>query len=102
MRRDLHSIVFPVDLTDAEDMELVVHTIQVFVRKKIPVRFGLVPTASSPRSIEQLKVAHYLQETYGLSSLIRYLEQVRYCAGVILFLDTNFLVCFHEEDNVSG
>lgn len=97
----MHSIVFPVDLADAEDMELVVQTIQVFVMKKIPVRFGLVPTTSSPGSIAQLKVAHYLQETYGLSSLIRYLEQVRYHADVTLF-GTNFLVCFHEEDSIPG
>lgn len=34
----------------------------------------MVPTASTPESTAQLKVAHYLQETYGLSSLIQYLE----------------------------
>jgi UDP-glucose:glycoprotein glucosyltransferase len=76
VRRDAHNIVVPVDLTNAEDMNLVVQTIQVFVKKKIPVRFGLVPTGSSPGSTAQLKVAHYLQRTYGLSSLIQYLEEV--------------------------
>ncbi|KAL4888256.1 UDP-glucose:glycoprotein glucosyltransferase-domain-containing protein [Aspergillus ambiguus] len=75
VRRDAHNIVVPVDLTNAEDMNLVVQTIQVFVMKKIPVRFGLVPTGSSPGSAAQLKVAHYLHETFGLSSLIKYLEE---------------------------
>ncbi|KAL5343439.1 UDP-glucose:glycoprotein glucosyltransferase-domain-containing protein [Aspergillus crustosus] len=75
VRRDLNNIVFPLDLTRTEDVELIVTTIQVFVKRKIPVRFGLVPLASSPGSIAQLKVAHYLQETFGLSSLIAYLEE---------------------------
>lgn len=50
-------------------------TIQVFIKRKIPARIGLVPTAWSPESIAQLKVAHYLQETYGLASLLRYLDE---------------------------
>ncbi|KAF9891720.1 hypothetical protein FE257_003201 [Aspergillus nanangensis] len=74
VRRDAHNIVVPVDLTNSEDMDLVVQTIQVFIQRKIPVRFGLVPTGFSSSSIAQLKVAHYLQETFGLSSLIQYLE----------------------------
>lgn len=57
-------------------MLLVVQQIQTLIKRSIPVRFGLVPTAQSPESSAQLKVAHYLQETYGLSSLIRYLEEV--------------------------
>ncbi|KAE8373550.1 UDP-glucose:Glyco protein glucosyltransferase-domain-containing protein [Aspergillus bertholletiae] len=75
VRRDAHNIVVPIDLTDAEDMNFVIKTIQVFVKRKIPVRFGLVPLASSPGSTAQLKVAHYLQETFGLASLIQYLEE---------------------------
>ncbi|KAF7160006.1 hypothetical protein CNMCM5623_005552 [Aspergillus felis] len=75
VRRDAHNIVAPVDLTSSDDMELVAKTLQVFVKKKIPVRFGLVPLASSPGSVAQLKVAHYLHETFGLASLIEYLEE---------------------------
>ncbi|KAF7177206.1 hypothetical protein CNMCM7691_005028 [Aspergillus felis] len=75
VRRDAHNIVAPVDLTSSDDMELVAKTLQVFVKKKIPVRFGLVPLASSPGSVAQLKVAHYLHETFGLASLIQYLEE---------------------------
>ncbi|PKX98146.1 putative UDP-glucose:glycoprotein glucosyltransferase [Aspergillus novofumigatus IBT 16806] len=75
VRRDAHNIVAPVDLTSSDDMELVVKTLQVFVKRKIPVRFGLVPLASSPGAVAQLKVAHYLHETFGLASLIQYLEE---------------------------
>ncbi|KAL3468539.1 UDP-glucose:glycoprotein glucosyltransferase-domain-containing protein [Aspergillus heterothallicus] len=75
VRRDLNNIVFPVDLSSTEDVDLVTTTIQVFVKRKIPVRFGVVPTSYSPGSTAQLKVAHYLQETYGLASLMAYLEE---------------------------
>ncbi|KAL4808818.1 UDP-glucose:glycoprotein glucosyltransferase-domain-containing protein [Aspergillus unguis] len=75
VRRDLSNIIFSLDLTNPQDVELVVARIQVFVKRQIPVRFGLVPLASSSGSIAQLKVAHYLQETFGLSSLMTYLEE---------------------------
>ncbi|KAJ5684266.1 uncharacterized protein N7477_000611 [Penicillium maclennaniae] len=73
--RDLHNVIVPVDLSEPEDMLLVVKQVQTFIKRSIPVRFGLVPTATSPDSIAQLKVAHYLQETYGLSGLMHYLEE---------------------------
>ncbi|KAL4920941.1 UDP-glucose:glycoprotein glucosyltransferase-domain-containing protein [Aspergillus aurantiobrunneus] len=75
VRRDLNRIVFAIDLTNIEDVDLIVTAIQMFVKRKIPVRFGVVPVASSAGSIAQLKVAHYLQETFGLSSLMTYLEE---------------------------
>jgi UDP-glucose:glycoprotein glucosyltransferase len=36
----------------------------------------LVPLSSSPESVAQLKVAHYLFDAYGLDSLVKYLEAV--------------------------
>ncbi len=86
MRRDLNNIVFPLDLTNPEDVDLIVTTIQMFVRRKIPVRFGVVPLASSAGSTGQLKVAHYLQETFGLSSLMTYLEEVRPLSAFLNFI----------------
>ncbi|EHA24105.1 hypothetical protein ASPNIDRAFT_209577 [Aspergillus niger ATCC 1015] len=74
VRRDSNNIVFPVDLTSTEDADIVVKTIQVFVKNKIPVRFGLIPVTFSDGAIAQLKVAHYLQETFGLASFMDYLE----------------------------
>ncbi|OOF95944.1 glycosyltransferase family 24 protein [Aspergillus carbonarius ITEM 5010] len=74
VRRDANNIVYPVDLTSAEDADIVVKTIQVFVKNKIPVRFGLIPVTFSDGAIAQLKVAHYLQETFGLASFMNYLE----------------------------
>ena len=75
VRRDLHNVVLPADLSNPEDMMLIAGNIQMFIRRGIPVRFGLVPTSSSPESIAQLKVAHYLFDAYGLESLTQYLEE---------------------------
>lgn len=76
VRRDLHNIVVPVDLTDREDIQLVVQTLQTFVLRRIPVRFGFVPTAFSTDSFQQVKVVHYLQDTFGLSGVLQYLDEV--------------------------
>ncbi|KAL3477786.1 UDP-glucose:glycoprotein glucosyltransferase-domain-containing protein [Aspergillus californicus] len=75
VRRDLNNILFSVDLTNREDVDLVVTTIQMFVKRKIPVRFGIVPIANTAEATAQLKVTHYLQETFGLGSLMGYLEE---------------------------
>lgn len=62
---------------DLSNPEALLHfnQFQSFINRQIPIRFGIVPTASSPDAISQLKVAHYLQETYGLESLFHYLEE---------------------------
>ncbi|KAJ5667076.1 hypothetical protein N7507_002940 [Penicillium longicatenatum] len=73
--RDLQNVVVPVDLSKSDDILLVLQQILTFIKRGIPVRFGLVPTASSPEAIAQLKVAHYLQDTFGLSAFIQYLEE---------------------------
>lgn len=55
---------------------MIVENVQAFVKRKIPVRFGLVPTVNSPGAIAKLKVAHHLHDTYGLAALLNYLEEV--------------------------
>ncbi|CAG8939330.1 unnamed protein product [Penicillium salamii] len=75
VRRDLHNVILPLDLSNPEEMMLIAGNIQTFIKRGIPVRFGLVPTSSSPESIAQLKVAHYLFDAYGLESLTHYFEQ---------------------------
>ncbi|KAI9041154.1 putative UDP-glucose:glycoprotein glucosyltransferase [Aspergillus affinis] len=75
VRRNANNIVVPVDLSSLEDLNFVVRTMQAFVQKGIPARFAIVPMASSAGQKSQVKVAHYLQETYGLASLIHYLDE---------------------------
>lgn len=66
----------PVDLANVDDAQFVVKYLYAFIKRLIPVRFGLVLTASTEESKAQAKIAHYLHQAYGLASLLQYLEVV--------------------------
>jgi UDP-glucose:glycoprotein glucosyltransferase len=76
VRRDIFNLVVPVDLSNLEDIELVVEQMQSFVKRKLPLRFGIVPITRSPRATEHAKVVYHLLDTYGLSTAMTYLESM--------------------------
>ena len=55
---------------------MVVESLQSFVQRKVPIRFGLVPKISGPASVEQAKAVYHLLDTYGLSVALGYLQKV--------------------------
>lgn len=57
-------------------MSLVIENIQNFVKRAVPIRFGLVARADSEKAVAQAKVFHHLKETYGLGAALAYLELV--------------------------
>ena len=69
-------MIIPLDFSDVKDVELLVESLQTFVKRKIPIRFGIVPLAASEAAINQAKVAYHLLDTYGLSAVLAYLEAV--------------------------
>ena len=75
VRRELHNLVIPLDLADLQEVELVVATLQNFIKRTVPVRFGIVPTLRTPTSRSQAKVAYHIVQTYGLSALFQYFEK---------------------------
>ncbi|KAL1967613.1 hypothetical protein VTN77DRAFT_3128 [Rasamsonia byssochlamydoides] len=75
VRRDIHNVVVPIDLAREDDVRLLVNYIQVFIKRGVPVRFGLVPIVHSRDSISQAKIAHHLHDTYGLATLVKYFEE---------------------------
>lgn len=72
---DVFNQVYPIDLTSEADVHLVVNMLVDFVRRRLPVRFGLVPLTPTPDAIKQAKVVYYLLERHGLSSVVGYLTQ---------------------------
>lgn len=76
VRRDVHNVVFPVDLTSGKDVVFVIDTMRSLVKRMLPIRFGLVPTASHNAAVEQAKMVYYLQDGYGLAAVMDYLEAV--------------------------
>lgn len=77
MRRDAHNLVYPVDFADYKDVELVLGNLQNFVKRKVPMRFGLVPRIESDASVEQAKTVYHLLDVYGLNATMDYLTKVR-------------------------
>ncbi|KAL2151611.1 hypothetical protein VTH82DRAFT_6709 [Thermothelomyces myriococcoides] len=75
IRKDIFNLVVPVDFTKPEDVEVVTAQLQGFVKRLIPIRFGLVPLTPTGEAIEQAKAVYYLLENYGLSAVISYLEK---------------------------
>ena len=53
---------------------LVIDTVQSFVKRVVPVRFGLVPIVNSVETSRQAKVVYHLVERYGLALAIEYLH----------------------------
>ncbi|KAI9799196.1 MAG: hypothetical protein M1825_004839 [Sarcosagium campestre] len=76
VRRDIHILVLPCDLTKADDLDLIVSQLQTFVKRLIPVRFGLVPLMTTQLAFEQAQLLYYLSESYGLSAALAYLELI--------------------------
>ncbi|XDG04931.1 hypothetical protein ABKA04_004546 [Annulohypoxylon sp. FPYF3050] len=74
IRKDIFNLVVPVDLSKAEDLSLVVEQLQAFIKRLLPVRFGLVPLTPTKEAEERAKVVYHLLENYGLTSLMSYLE----------------------------
>lgn len=76
IRRNVHNAVIPLDLTDLKDVQLLVESIQTFVKRKVPIRFGIVPTLATAASQDQARLVYHLLDTYGLGAVVAYLEAV--------------------------
>lgn len=76
VRRDIHNVIIPLDLTDPKDTELLVESISVFVKRAVPIRFGVVPTVASQAAKDQAAVVYHLLDAYGLSTVLSYLSAV--------------------------
>ncbi|KUI71842.1 UDP-glucose:glycoprotein glucosyltransferase [Cytospora mali] len=74
IRRDIFNLVIPVDLSKEEDISLVLQQLQEFIKRKLPVRFGIVPLAFTEASERQAKIVYHIVETYGLGTMMAYLQ----------------------------
>ncbi|KAL8659141.1 MAG: hypothetical protein Q9226_000605 [Calogaya cf. arnoldii] len=74
IRRNVHNAVIPLEFTDLKDVQLLVESIHTFVKRKVPIRFGIVPTLTTVASQDQARVIYHLLDTYGLGAVLTYLE----------------------------
>lgn len=75
VRKDIFNLIVPLDLANPEDVKVVTEQLLSFVKRLIPIRFGIVPLTPTAESIDQAKVLYQLLDSYGLATLIAYLEQ---------------------------
>ena len=64
------------DLTDIKDVETLVEQLQMVIKRKVPIRFGIVPLLTSPAMLDQARAVYYIWDAYGLSAVLAYLELV--------------------------
>ncbi len=74
IRRDIFNQIYPVDFSKVDDVFLVVEQLLDFIRRRLTIRFGLVPITKTPESTKQAKVVYHLLQTYGLAAMTTYLE----------------------------
>ncbi|EMR65319.1 putative udp-glucose:glycoprotein glucosyltransferase protein [Eutypa lata UCREL1] len=72
--KDIFNVIIPVDFSNPDDLSLVIEQIQAFIKRQLPIRFGLVPITTTKAAEDQAKIVYHLLENYGLGSLISYLE----------------------------
>lgn len=74
VKRDIFNLVIPLDLSNPEDVLLVIDQIQSFVKRRLSLRFGLVPITKTQGALDQAKVLYHLLDSYGISTALAYLE----------------------------
>ncbi|ELR08264.1 hypothetical protein GMDG_03065 [Pseudogymnoascus destructans 20631-21] len=97
VRKDLFNLVFPVDLSNIEDVELVVTQLSGFVKRALPLRFGLVPLTNSNAALEQAMIVYYLLDSYGLSTMVAYLNGYFASKGTKSSRNANFEAAIEER-----
>jgi UDP-glucose:glycoprotein glucosyltransferase len=102
LARDIHNVVVPVDLGKPEDLDFLLNQVYAFSTRKIPVRFGFVPTVSDSVSAEQAQVAYHLFETYGVDAMIKYLLKIAGAAKVESPKTSDFDSVSEESEGIEG
>lgn len=74
IRKDIFNMIVPVDLTKSEDLTLIAEQLHAFIKRLLPVRFGLVPLTPTKEAEERAKLVYYLLENYGLASIMSFVE----------------------------
>ena len=73
LRKDLHNVVMSADLSSYSDAMFITETMQAFVSRALPMRLGFTPRTDSEAAVKQAKTIYYLNNTYGISAVLKYL-----------------------------
>ncbi|KAF9870433.1 udp-glucose: glycoprotein glucosyltransferase [Colletotrichum karsti] len=73
VRRDIFNLIVPVDFSKVDDLSVVAQ-LNSFVKRKLPLRFGLVPLTPTEEATGIAKILYYLLDSYGMDAFVDYLD----------------------------
>lgn len=76
VRRDIHNVIVPLDFANIKDLDLTVNTLHALIKRSFPLQIGLVPVGLGEPSKEAAKLSYHLHETYGIGTLMKFLQSV--------------------------
>lgn len=97
VRRDIFNLIIPVDLSLVGDVELVIEQLSSFVKRKLPLRFGLVLLTPTEAATREAKIVYCLQKNYGISAAIAYLQAYHASKGKPSAHETNFATAINSS-----
>jgi UDP-glucose:glycoprotein glucosyltransferase len=90
VRKDIFNLIIPIDFSNLADIEIAAEQLTGFVKRKLPLRFGLVPLTKNAAAAEQAKIIYHLMDSYGVSAVVAYLQSVYAAKGAVSSRKSNF------------
>ena len=77
IRKNVHHAVFTLDLARKEDLASLVEEFATFVKRQVPIRFGVVPLPTdADDSVILSKIFYHLINTYGRAVAMKFAEDL--------------------------
>jgi UDP-glucose:glycoprotein glucosyltransferase len=95
--KDIHNIIVPFHVDDIKELELVVTALQSLVKRKVPVRIGIVPIGSTKPAETYSKLSYHLLETYGLTTLLSFYSDVVKAGKILPDPEKQFAVSIKDR-----
>ena len=77
IRKNVHHLVFALDLSRKEDLNRLVEEIATFIKRQIPIRFGVVPLPTEADDSATLaKIFYHLINAYGRAVAMKFAEDL--------------------------
>ena len=73
--KDIHNVVMTIDFSSYSDVQTVTDSLAMYVKRKVAIRFGLVPRTKTDDATAQAKLVYYLMDIYGLTVALDYLTR---------------------------
>lgn len=102
VRRNIHNVIVPVDLNNIRDIDLIVNTLQMMVRRSYPIRIGILPVGTGQASQDVAKISYHILNTYGLPLLSKFYQSIVTSKKGVASIQHNFDVITKDRTPNDG